>query len=297
MQNTVPPLVSVICLSYKHEKYVERCLRSIINQTFYDFEIIFIDNNSPDKSYERGLEILKAHPVKYRAFKTAENYGIAGGFNYGAINFASGKYVSTIACDDFWDMYNLEEKVKYFKEHNEFGMIYGNGYNYFEDTREIALYYKKPSPEGWILKELLKSVPINPQGVLYRTDVLEEVGYWDEKALIEDRELFCRIARLYPIGYLHIPLTFYRTHKNNVSSNLDYMRKGNKYLADKYEKEFPEEIKIAKIKHERFYAHSMSINSPTPKTLFKLLKNYQFNWLYTKEVIRCLTLIMRRKTK
>jgi glycosyltransferase involved in cell wall biosynthesis len=297
MPDQIFPMVSVICLSFKQENFVERCLRSVAGQTYSDFEIIFIDNNSPDNSFDKGVETLKKLGVKYYAHKTDKNYGIAGGFNYGVKNFAKGKYIATLACDDFWDMYNLEEKVSYFEKNPDYGMVYGNGYTYFDDTKEIVLYYKNPSISGWILRELLQAPAINPQGILYRHDVLKKLNYWDENAKVEDRELFYRLAREYTIGYLHIPLTFYRAHRSNISSNIAYMREGNEYFFKKYEEEFPKEIKIARMKQERFFAYVMSTSTPTFKTFFKLILNYKFNWLYTKEVIRCFILVLKAKLK
>ncbi len=287
------PLVSVICLSYNHSAFVERTLRSVMAQTYPLFEIIFIDNHSLDNSFDRGIGVLLHCSCKYVAHRAEKNLGISGGFNYAIQNFAKGKYIATLACDDFWDMYNLEEKVKYFEENTQYGMVYGNGYYYFDDTREVRLFYKNPSISGNILKELLQAPPINPQGILYRHDILKELNYFDEKAKVEDRDLWYRIAEKYPIGYVHEPLTFYRVHGKNVSNNTEYMREGNEYFFKKYENEYPKEIAIARKKQEVFIANSLAKSTPSFSTFFKIIKNYQPNWPYTKEVVRSLYLALR----
>lgn len=294
MDCSASPLVSVICLSYNHEKFIERALRSVTGQTYSNFEIIFIDNHSDDKSFEVGKAILETFSSNFFLHRTEKNLGISGGFNYGIKKFASGKYIATIACDDFWDIYNLEEKVKYFESNPNYGMVYGNGYNYLDQTKEITLYYKKPSISGWILKDLLKAAPINPQGILYRHEVVKEMNYFDENAKVEDRDLWYKIAEKYPIGYVHIPLTFYRSHQSNISKNIKYIREGNEFFFRKYETRFPKEIKIARMKQERFFAYTMSTQSPTFKTLFKLICCFKFNWLYTKEIIRCFILASKK---
>lgn len=288
------PLVSVICMSYQHEKFVERALRSVIGQTYSNFEIIFIDNCSVDRSFEIGKAILESSKASYFLHKTPRNLGIAGGVNYAIKSFASGKYIATLACDDFWDMFNLEEKVKYFEANPSYGMVYGNGYYYFDDTKEIKLYYSKPSISGWILKELLQAPPINPQGILYKHEVIKEMNYFDDNAKVEDRDLWYKIAEKYPIGYVHIPLTFYRSHQSNISSNINYVREGNEYFFKKYETRFPKEIRIARMKQDRFFAYTLSKQSPTFKTLLKLIGGFKFNWLYTKEVGRCLFLVLKK---
>ncbi len=291
------PLVSVICLSYQHEKFVERALRSVIGQTYSNFEIVFIDNHSDDRSFEKGKAILESSQANFFLHKTYKNLGIAAGLNFAIRSYAKGKYIATIACDDFWDMYNLEEKVNYFESNPEYGMVYGNGYNYFDDTKEIKLYYKKPSISGWILKELLEAPPINPQGILYRHDVIKELNYFDENAKVEDRDIWYKIAEKYSIGYVHTPLTFYRSHTSNISSNIKYVREGNEYFFRKYETRFPKEIKMARRKQERFFAYTMSKNSPTFKTLFNLIRSFKFNWLYTKEVGRCFVLAVKNTAR
>lgn len=280
------PLVSIVCLSYFHKKFVDRALRSVINQSYPNIEIIFIDNHSEDNTFEKGKLILEASVRPHFCHQTAENLGIGGGINLGIQKFAAGKYIGVISCDDFWDIYNIEEKVSYFELNEEIGMLYGNGYNYFDDTKVMRLYYDKPSISGFILRELLQAPPINPVGVLYSHKVLKEMGFFDIHAKVEDRDLWYRIAEKYPIGYLHEPLVFYRIHGNNISRNIEYMREGNEYFFKKYEKKYPREIKIARMKQEKFFAFSLSRESPTLKSFLKILGNYKFNWLYTKEVIR-----------
>ena len=287
------PLVSVICLSYNQASFIDRTLRSVLAQTWVNFEIIYVDNHSNDESFQIGKDLLIKSGANHIAHCMSENLGISLGLNYALQNFAKGKYIATLACDDFWDIYNLEEKVKYFETNSQCGMVYGNGYYYFDSTREIRLFYKKPSISGHILKELLQSLSINPQGILYRHDVIRELNYFDEKAKVEDRELWYRIAEKYPIGYLHEPLTFYRIHQKNISSNTEYMREGSEYIFNKYEKEYPKEIAMARKKQQVFIAYTISKSAPTFKTFLKIIKNYHINWPYTKEVLRSFYLAIR----
>jgi alpha-1,3-rhamnosyltransferase len=281
-------VVSIICLSYNHEKFVERCLRSVVYQTYRNFEIIFIDNNSTDSSFDKGVEELKKSNVHYTAKKMESNTGISEGFNYAIKNIAKGKYIATLACDDWWDMYNLEEKVNYFESHPHFGMVYGNGYNYDERTSEISLYYKKPSISGSIFRKLLSAHEVNPQGILYRQDIISELGYFDPKAKVEDRDLWYRIALKYEIGYVHKPLTFYRVnHGANISRNLKYMKEGNEYFFTKYEKDYPEEIRRARKRQNQYFAYYRSTHEPSMKSLRAILADFQFNTPYIRSVIKC----------
>lgn len=284
----VNSLVSVIVLSYNHESFIERTLKSVINQNFSDFEIIYIDNNSVDNAFEKGLNILEASNVKFYAEKTKQNLGISNGFNYG-ISFAKGQYISTLAGDDWWDMDNLKFKTAYMLKNPEYGMVYGNGYNYNNTTQEISIFYTKPFLSGFILKELLLGPTINPQGILYNHELIKSLGYFDSNAKVEDRDLWLRIAKIAPIGYIHQALTFYRVnHGQNISNDLNYMKEGNEYFFKKYETEFPAEIKIARLRQYQYFAYSLATKAPSFKSLKYMFKNYQFDWVYNKQIIKCI---------
>lgn len=286
MEKQIP--VSIVVLSYNHENFIERCLYSATNQTFTDFEIIYLDNNSLDRTYERGLKILQDSGVKFYAEKTETNLGISKGFNY-ALKNANGYFISTLAGDDWWDVENLKVKMEYAGEHTEYGMIYGNGYTYDDESQEIGLFYKKPSVNGSIFRELLKAPNINPQGILYNNTLIKSLGFFDENGKVEDRDLWLRIALVSKIGYVHRALTFYRVnHGNNISSNIEYMRSGNEYFFQKYEKEYPNEVREARIKQYQFFAYTLAEKKPGWESLRFMMKNYQFDYIYNKQILKCI---------
>jgi alpha-1,3-rhamnosyltransferase len=292
------PMVTVLILSYLHEDFIERCLRSVIYQTYKDFEIIFIDNDSPDQTFARGLAVLEGSGVRYFAEKTSYNMGCVKGLNFGLRKYARGKYMTPLAGDDWWDMDNLAYKVDYIQRNPQYKMVYGNGYNYDHVTEEISLYFKKPSVSGWILPQLLEAPNINPEGIIYDHEMLKELGYYDEDAKVEDRDLWYRVARVTQIGYMHKPLTFYRgNHKGNISRNLEHMQEGNEYFFRKYENEFPAEIKLARKRQFQYFAYYLSTHEPSVKSLKKILSWFQFNWIYIRSVIKCIVGIMKKAFK
>lgn len=279
--------VTIIVLSYNHENFIERCLYSASHQIFTDFEIIYIDNNSLDSTYERGLKVLENSGVKFYSEKTKTNLGISKGFNY-ALKNATGYFISTLAGDDWWDVENLKEKVEYAKKNPAYGMIYGNGYTYNNESQEISLFYKNPPVTGSIFRELLEGRNINPQGILYKYTLIKSLGFFDENGNVEDRDLWLRIAQVATIGYVHKALTFYRVnHGNNISSNIEYIRSGNEYFFKKYELEYPKEVKEARVKQYQFFAYILAEKKPSWETLKFMLKNYQLDYIYNKQILKC----------
>lgn len=93
------PLVSVIVPCYNHEKYVEKCISSIFDQTYKNLEVIIIDDYSTDKS----VDVIKGLEDKYNFtfIQHDINWGLVKTLNDVIFNYAKGKYIKLIASDDY----------------------------------------------------------------------------------------------------------------------------------------------------------------------------------------------------
>jgi glycosyltransferase involved in cell wall biosynthesis len=98
MENTTVPNISVIIPIYNVENYIGKCIESIVNQSYQDFEIIIVDDGSIDKSSDIAREILKKSDLRFLIFKQ-KNQGPSAARNKG-IKEASGKWISFIDADD-----------------------------------------------------------------------------------------------------------------------------------------------------------------------------------------------------
>ncbi|EKS70960.1 MULTISPECIES: glycosyltransferase family 2 protein [Caballeronia] len=95
-----PPKISVLVPVYKVEPYIEECLDSLLSQTSTDFEIIAVDDSSPDRSGEMTLRILEQQSrIRWKFIKNAENKGLAETRRIAALA-ASGEYVLCVDSDD-----------------------------------------------------------------------------------------------------------------------------------------------------------------------------------------------------
>ena len=110
--------VSVIVPVYNVEKYIKKCLESLVNQTLRDIEIIVVNDGSQDKSKEIIAEYVRKYPNIVYVEK--ENGGLSDARNYG-MKYAKGDYIAFVDSDDYVDttmyekMYNkaVEEKADY----------------------------------------------------------------------------------------------------------------------------------------------------------------------------------------
>jgi len=112
------PKVSVIVPVYNAEKYIKKCLESIINQTMKDLEIIVVDDGSTDNSAEIIDETIKSNDSTIIKYYKKENGGLSDARNYGA-KYAEGKYISFIDSDDFIDEDLYENLERYMDEEIE----------------------------------------------------------------------------------------------------------------------------------------------------------------------------------
>lgn len=101
-------LVSIIIPVYNSEKYIDRCINSIVNQTYKDIEIILIDDGSSDRS----IDIINNYVNKDNRIKvyTQKNAGPSSARNYG-LDVSTGDYVMFVDADDYIDKTMVEEMI------------------------------------------------------------------------------------------------------------------------------------------------------------------------------------------
>lgn len=115
MKELKEPKISIIVPVYNVEKYIEKCLKSLANQTMQDFEIIIVNDGSKDNSEEIIKSFQENHPNLQIKYLKKENGGLASARNYG-VKYATGKYISFIDSDDYIDINLYKNLEKYMDE-------------------------------------------------------------------------------------------------------------------------------------------------------------------------------------
>jgi len=174
---------SVIIVGYNSEKYLNDCFDSLKNQTYDDFEIVFVDNNSKDKT----KQILKKYPEIICCW-CSSNLGYAGGNNIG-VDIARGKYVVLLNPDTKADKNFLKELIKTMKSNRKIGAcqpkILIMNKPELINTVELATnylgfswcgQYMEPSVDAYLSAEICFA---SGAASIYRRDVYEKVGGLD----------------------------------------------------------------------------------------------------------------------
>ena len=207
------PLVSIIVNCKNGSKYLEKCLSSIKNQTFQDWEVIFFDNNSSDNSFEI-FNHYKDNRFKY--FRSKKNENLYKARNL-ACKHANGKYIAFLDTDDWWDKNYLSSKKK-FLINLRYDYLYSNVLLYNEKKDKFVKYKKINFPEGLIYNFLSKDYFIIISGLIIKKKLLEKEYYFNEAYnIIGDYDFIIRISKCANAKGFNRPLVNYRVHQNNFS--------------------------------------------------------------------------------
>ena len=225
------PKVSVVVPSYNHGRYLAARLDSVLAQTFGDFEVIFLDDASPDDSLA-VFERYRDHP-KVRAFINETNSGcVFKQWNKG-VRAAKGEYVWIAESDDVADPRFLEVLVPLLDANPAAGLAYCKSLSIDETGRvlgEVDPWTRPLDPARWDadftnsgpdeVRRYLShrnTIP-NASAVLLRRSVYEAVGHANENMrLLGDWEMWVRVLLASDVAYSARPLNLYRhTHDQSV---------------------------------------------------------------------------------
>lgn len=172
------PKVSVCVPIYNTEKYIEKCTRSLFNQTLDDIEYVFVDDCSPDNSIEILENIIKEYPHRkdsIRIIRHEKNQGHAGAFKTLLMN-ASGKYIITCDSDD-WVEPNIYERL-YTKAVETGADVVGCGhYVELSDKQQICISQFKGSANERLRNWIRRNYLAYSWATLVHRSIIERLEY------------------------------------------------------------------------------------------------------------------------
>lgn len=202
---TISPEISVVIPTYKRSGLVLRAIHSVLKQTYQNFEIIVVDDCSPDNTRDAVLTIQDSR-IRYLRHET--NKGLPAGRNTG-IDVARGRYVAFLDDDDEWRPEKLEREYEAIQNHD--AVLCGALVN---NTREKL--HNRPVVT---VDDLRKGNEFDPSSLLAKTSVLKELRFDENLRQGEDWDAFIRIAQKYSIGYVPEPLLLYNDGAHERMTN------------------------------------------------------------------------------
>jgi len=223
------PRITVLMSVYNGLPYVERAIESIINQTFYDFEFLIIDDASTDGSRE-ALKRWANRDERIRLVFHNKNRGLGYSLNEG-MREARGTWIARMDDDDISFPDRLERQIAYLSEHPNVDILSGWAIDCNADGKPLRLRQVPVSHEEIV--RLIWTIPMIHPAVIFRREAILDVGsYSAELRRRQDYDLWFRCAAEgLRFANLPEPLIYYRFtdnyyNKNDLDTALDQVKIG-----------------------------------------------------------------------
>ena len=210
------PYFSIIIPTFNREKQIKETIQSVLNQSFEDFELIIIDNQSQDKTKEIVTSFIDK---RIHFYQNEQNYERCYSRNRG-IQMAKGQYVLLLDSDDLFEFNHLENWNSYIYAHgNKTDCFYVSDKKILNDTLSLQrnpFFSRDLHPVTYFFLH-----PIIPGQVCVPTIILKKYSFRDDLLIFEDAALWMELAILYPVVFNSINSFIYRLHEDNsVNENV-----------------------------------------------------------------------------
>lgn len=265
--------LTVVISAFNVEKYIEECIKSVLEQTYKDFDIIIVNSGSTDNTKNIIENFIKDH--KNIKFISHENKGEGGVRNTGIKNCTS-EWISFIDGDDLWEKKKLENQINCLKNNNKAKLV-SNIISTIDENGRITGWKLGKLSNGNIYHKVLERNGIaNGSTLLIHRSCFEKVGLFNEDILCADWEFCIRAAKEFEITTSPEALVGYRRSKQNISRDYKLIEKNAKKILDNI---FEKDKNLTK----DFYNLCLSGNAHDIAGLCTVDENYSEAWEYIKK--------------
>ena len=212
------PRVSVIIPTFNHKDFIVETLESVFAQTFQDYEVIVVNDGSPDDTEAALRPYIEAQRIQYLC---QENQGVAAARNAG-LALARGEWIALLDDDDLWPMDKLEWQVACLESSK--AVMVGGLCSLFGDAKDRKMLLASDGFKAFTTPDLFKSNPFGSPGqTLIRKSALDQIGGFDPSIWgVDDMDLWIHLSKIGEIRRYQKVALFYRAHDANAS--LDILR-------------------------------------------------------------------------
>jgi len=282
------PLVSVIIPTFNRASLIGRAIKSVLAQSYPNFEIIVVDNASSDNTAEVVSSIVDAR-IKF--IRHSVNKGPAASRNTG-LNNSRGDFITFLDSDDEWLPEKLACQLDVFRK-EAVGLIFTNGYNEAIKTLAITgpvasgIYYDPGKDKFYPLRKL-----ITPSSSwMLSLEVTKKTGFFDEAMITwDDGDYLARVAYKFPVYFLNKDLVIWHAggvHLNVMNQdlingkelflnkNFDFLKTDKEYLFKFYRSLGKDMMLFDKQKARPYLFKALKINPTDLSTIGKIIRTFK----------------------
>jgi len=282
------PFFSIVLPTFNSISYIEKCLKSLIDQTFENFEVILVDNSSSDGTLKK---VVQFNDKRIKTFVIDNNGILAKSRNLG-IKLSSSKWIAFLDSDDWWTNKKLEKIKKIIESNKDFDLIYHKLY-ISDPKKKISLrknLYSRNS-NNFFKDLIIKGNFIPNSSVVVKKDLLLKVnGISEDKNCFasEDYNCWIKIAKITNNFYfLNESLGYYYINPKGSSRrdmSIPYRHATKKFV--KY---------LSLNDKKKYYSHLFFLNFKFKKNLSKSKFKYCFVYGDIADKIKLLLMIIFNK--
>jgi glycosyltransferase involved in cell wall biosynthesis len=229
----IPVKISVIIPTYNRAKLITKSINSVLNQTFHNFEVLIIDDNSTDNT-EQEIAKINDHRIRYIKLENKQGSNFARNFG---IEKAKGEYIAFQDSDDIFHEDKLEKQLKNLIDHQsdldfcKVRLHLGRGIYNFPGPSRVKGFLK-----NGIFNELTYGNFISTQAILIKTNIIKQYMFDNELPRLQDYDLLLRMIPKIKVSYTKHTLVYLYVQKDSIGYSRTKLEKAKKiFLQKNYE--------------------------------------------------------------
>ena len=240
------PIVSVIIPTYNRAHLVGRAIKSVLNQTYQDFELIIVDDGSTDNT-DKIIKEFQEHDKRIKYIRHEKNKGGSAARNSG-IKISRGEYIAFLDSDDEWLPRKMEkQEIKFQNALDNVGVIY-SGFSCISESSGKIIAKITPTLRGNVYTNLLEGCILGSPTPLIKKICFRKAGFFDETLpSCQDWDMWIRLSKYYTFDFVPDILAKHHIHGSQISVNLNAKIVAREKLVEKYWVDLSRKSKILSI--------------------------------------------------
>ncbi len=207
----INPLITVYITNYNYGNYIKKAIKSVLNQTFKNYELIIIDDGSKDKSIEIIKEFQNRKNIKIIFQK---NKGLVVSNNL-ALRLSKAKYIMRLDSDDWLDPHALEIMSNILERDKKISLVFPDYYEVDKNGKILGQVRRHDFKKVKLLDQ-----PAHGACTMIRKENLIDIGGYDEEFNCQDGYyLWLKFIKKYVVRNINLPLFYYRQHEKSLTKN------------------------------------------------------------------------------
>lgn len=232
------PVISVITPTYNRADFLPEAVRSVLDQSFPDFELLIVDDGSTDDTREVLAPFLEDPRVHYQY---QPNQGQSVARNLGLAK-ARGRFICFLDSDNAWLPHKLEQQLAAFEQHPDVDVVYGDILTIDEQGKELSRKNMRRY-SGRIAPQMLKDNCVSMNTAMARRVCFDEMGGMSGKRRVaDDYDLWLRFSAKYRFLYMPDFFAKYRVMADQISSDKRRRFDSNEQILLDFLRDYPDAV-------------------------------------------------------